>query len=339
VSFSLTSAGSPAVPRLAEGWIRGTALGALDACVDQVDGARIRALELFAGASGRAYSIHTTQLLLHLQGLRAHLVRAADLFGSYADRLVAHETLLAGVRARALAAGLEVAGDLVLPPQDPLDLVAGKTWSDLAGLVADEQHDLLAWVSTHLEGAVESFADESLVRWVLNFLQTNHGTLVSGAATITLRGLGLRRLGAAERFLDGLDPAALDRQGRTQVIDEVGRLVSGADQLDRLGRLMGPVGITYDTILALEGDEPAGDSFRLLGGTAAGSLAPLVFAGGPALWVGTVAFTLAGSTAAEALWDELPQPMQDSADEIVGEVVDGAQDLVSAGFDEIRSWG
>lgn len=345
MSFSLTSAGSPDVPRLAEAWVRSTALGALDACVDEVVDARTRAADQFSGASGLAYSAHTGQMLLHLQALRARFVRAADLFASYADRLVAHETLLAGVRSRALAAGLEVVGDRVLPPEDALDLVAGRTWSDLAGLVADEQRDLLSWVTTHLKGSVESFTDESLVRWVLDFLQTHHATLLTGTTGTRLQVLAARRLGEAEELLRGLDmvddPFDFDVDNRLRVEGEVDELIDGAGQLDRLGRVMGPVGVTYDTISALDSEEPAGDLITVLGGTAAGTLAPILLAGGP---VGVVAatgvvLTVAGSVVADRLWGRLPEPMQESADEIVGEVVDGAKDLVSAGFDEVRSWG
>lgn len=344
MSFSLTSAGSPDVPRLAESWVRTTALGALDACVDEVVDARARAADQFSGASGLAYAAHTGQMLLHLQTLRARFVRAADLFGSYADRLVAHETLLAGVRSRALAAGLVVLGDQVLPPDDAMDLVAGTTWSDLAGLVADEQRDLLAWVTAHLEGSVESFTDESLVRWVLDFLQTHHATLLTGTAGTRLRVLAARRLAEAEELLRGLDlvddPFDFDVDNRLRVEGEVDELIDGAGQLDRLGRVLGPVGITYDTVMALESDEPASGLIPVLAGTAAGAAVPILLTG-PVGLVGatTVLATIGGAALADTMWQRLPEPMQESADEIVGDVVDGARDLVSAGFDEVRSWG
>jgi hypothetical protein len=343
VSFSLTSAGSPGVPRLAEGWIRGTALAALDACVDEVDGARVRALDLFLGTSGQAYSVHTMQLLLHLQGLRSRFVRAADLFGSYADRLVAHETLLAGVRARALAAGLEVAGDLVLPPEDPSDLVAGKTWSDLAGLVADEQHDLLAWVSAHLEGAVESFADETLLAWVRGFVESYHSTLISA--------------------------------GGEGLLTKAGQLASRyADDLTRLGRLPGPIGLAYDAVTALEGDTPAEGLFVAGVGFATATVAvatlpvtvPTVAVAGV-----TVLATVGGALVAQKAWDRLPDEATDVLDQaakdawvattdiaadawdeatdiasdrwpeltdLASEGWDEATDLASAGLDELRSW-
>lgn len=342
MSFSLTSAGSPAVPRLAEGWIRGTALGAVDACVDEVVAARDQAVSQFVGSSGLAYSLHVGQMLHHLQELRGRFVRAADLFGSYADRLVVHEMLLDGVRARALAAGLDVAGDLVLPPQDPFDLVAGKAWSDLAGLVADEQHHLLAWVSTHLEGAVESFADDSLLDYVRSFLESYHSTLISA--------------------------------GSEGLLTKAGQLATRyADDLARLGRLPGPIGLTYDAITALEGDSPAEGLFVAGVGfvTATVAVATLPVTAPTAAVAGvTVLATVGGALAArkawdrmpdeatdaldeaaeaawdatadvavEVLWDQLPEPMQDPADEIVTEVVDGARDLVSAGVDEVRSWG
>lgn len=342
MSFSLTSAGSPDVPRAAEGWLRSTGVDALDACADEVVAARDRAISQLVGSSGLAYSLHVGQLLHHLEELRSRFVRAADLFGSYADRLVAHETLLAGVRARALAAGLEVAGDLVLPPKNPFDLVAGKTWSDLAGVVADEQHDLLAWVSDHLEGAVESFEDESLLDWVRGFVESYHSTLISA--------------------------------GGEGVLTKAGRLATRyADDLTRLGRLPGPIGLTYDAVTALEGDSPAEGLFVAGAGFVAATVAvatlPVTATTATVAGV-TVLATVGGSLAAqkawdrmpdeatdvldeaakdawdatadvgvEILWDKVPEPMQDTADEIVADVVDGAQDLISAGFDEVRSWG
>ena len=222
--------------------------------------------------------------------------------------------------------------------------MAGRTWSDLAGLVADEQRDLLSWVTTHLEGSVESFTDESLVRWVLDFLQTHHATLLTGTTGTRLQVLAARRLGEAEELLRGLDmvddPFDFDVDNRLRVEGEVDELIDGGGQLDRLGRVLGPVGITYDTVMALESDEPASGLIPVLAGTASGAAVPILLTG-PVGVVGltTVLVTIGGAALADTLWKRLPDPMQESADEIVGEVVDGAKDLVSAGFDEVRSWG
>lgn len=344
MSFSLTSAGSPDVPRAAEGWLRSTGVDALDACADEVVAARDRALSQLVGSSGLAYSLHVGQLLDHLEGLRSRFVRAADLFGWYADRLVAHETLLAGVRARALAAGLEVAGDLVLPPPDPSDLVAGRTWSDLAGLVADEQHALLAWVSTHLEGAVESFTDESLLDWVRGFVASYHSTLISASS-----------------------------EG---VLTTAGRLAGRhADDLTRLARLPGPIGLAYDAVTALGSDTPA-EGLVVAGvgfATAAVAVATLPITVPTAAVAGvTVLATVGGALAAQKAWDRMPDEATDALDAAVedardatldviadgwdvttdlasdrwpemtylaSEAADEATDLVSAGIDEVRSWG
>lgn len=305
MSLSLTSAGSPTVPRLAEGWLRSTGVGALDACADEVLAARDRAVTQFVGSSGLAYSLHVGQMLHHLQELRARFVRAADLFGSYADRLVAHETLLAGARARALAAGLEVAGDLVLPPQDPVDLVAGRTWSDLAALVAGEQHDLLAWVSTHLQGAAESFTDESLLDWVRGFVESYHSTLVSAGA-------------------EGL----LTRAGQL-----AGQY---ADDLTRLGRLPGPIGLAYDAVTALESDTPAEGLFVAgVGfGTAAVAVATLPVTVPTAAVAGvTVLATVGGALAAQKAWDRMPDEATDVLDEAAKDAWDATTDLAADGWD------
>lgn len=310
MSFSVTSAGSPDVPRLAEAWVRGTALGALDACVDEVVDARARAADQFTGASGLAYSAHTGQMLLHVQALRARFVRAADLFGSYADRLVAHEALLAGVRARALAAGLEVVGDLVLPPPDPTDLVAGRTWSDLAGLVAGEQQDLVVWVSTHLEGAVESFSDESLVNWVRGFVESYHSTLVSAAG-----------------------------EG---ILTRAGQLVTRyADGLTRLGHVPGPVGLAYDAVTALESDEPAAGLFAAGAGfaTATVAVATLPVTAPTAIVAGvTVLATVGGVLVAEKAWDRLPDEATEILDEAAEDAWDATQDWAGDRWKEVEGW-
>lgn len=305
MSFSLTSAGSPDVPRAAEGWLRSTGVGALDACADEVLAAGDRAVSQFVGSSGLAYSLHVGQLLHHLQELRSRLVRAADLFGSYADRLVAHETLLAGARARALAAGLEVAGDLVLPPQDPFDLVAGKTWSALAGLVADEQHDLLAWVSTHLEGAVGSFTDESLLDWVRGFVESYHSTLISASS-----------------------------EG---VLATAGRLAGRyADDLTRLARLPGPIGLAYDAVTALESDTPA-EGLVVAGvgfATAAVAVATLPVTVPTAAVAGvTVLATVGGALAAQKAWDRMPDEATDALDAAARDARDATLDVVADGWD------
>jgi hypothetical protein len=310
VTFSLTSAGSPDVPRHAEAWVRSTALGALDACVDEVVDARTRAADQFAGASGLAYSAHTGQMLLHLQALRARFVRAADLFSSYADRLVAHEALLAGVRSRALAAGLEVVGDRVLPPDDAADLLTGVTWSELAGEVLDEHRDLATWVATHLEGAVESFRDESLVRWVRAFVEDYASTLVSTATEGVLTGAGQ----LAGRF---------------------------ADDLARLGRLPGPVGLAYDAVTALQGETPAEGLFTAGVGftTATVAVATLPVTAPTAAVVGTtILATVGGVLVAEKAWDRLPDEATEILDEAAEDAWDAGGDWVGERWEEVGAW-
>ena len=310
MSFSLTSAGSPDVPRLAEAWVRSTALGALDACVDEVVGARGHAADQFSGASGLAYSAHTGQMLLHLQTLRARFVRAADLFGSYADRLLAHETLLAGVRSRALAAGLEVVGDRVLPPVDATDLATGGAWSRLAEEVLEEQRDLAAWVASHLEGAVESFTDEPLVRWVRGFVEAYRSTLLSSAAESVLTRTGQ----LATRF---------------------------AEDLTRLGRVPGPVGLAYDAVAALQGETPAEGLFTAGVGftTATVAVATLPVSAPAAAVVGTsVLATVGGVLVAEKAWDRLPGEATEILDEAAEDAWDATQDWAEDRWKEVEGW-
>lgn len=310
MSFSLTSAGSPAVPRLAEGWVRGTALPALEACQEGVLDARDRALHQFVGSSGLAYSLHVGQMLHHLDALRAHLVRAADLFGSYADRLVAHEVLLAGVRSRALAAGLEVVGDRVLPPADATDLATGRAWSRLAEEVLEEQRDLAAWVASHLEGAVESFTDEPLVRWVRGFVEAYRSTLLSSAAESVLTKAG---------------------QLSTRV----------AEDLTRLGRVPGPVGLAYDAVTALQGETPAEGLFTAGVGftTATVAVATLPVSAPAAAVVGTsVLATVGGVLVAEKAWDRLPDEATEILDEAAEDAWDATQDWAEDRWKEVEGW-
>ena len=132
-AFSIASDGSPAVPRLASTWVRGTALPATVRASEQVQQALDRAADSFQGISGTAYAFHASIMLRHLGVLADGLTRAAALFESYAERLVAHERLLSGVRARAVAAGFPVTGDLVGAPDGPAD---SGDWSTMAAEVA-----------------------------------------------------------------------------------------------------------------------------------------------------------------------------------------------------------
>lgn len=310
MSLSLASAGSPDVPGLAATWIRSTARGALDACMDQVVDARGCAAGQFAGASGLAYAAHTAQMLQHLEGLQARLVHAADLFESYADRLAAHEAMLAGVRSRALAAGLVVLGDLVLPPVDATDLATGGAWSRLAEEVLEEQRDLAAWVASHLEGAVESFTDEPLVRWVRGFAEAYRSTLLSSAAEGVLTRAGQ----LATRF---------------------------AEDLTRLGRVPGPAGLAYDAVAALQGETPAEGLFTAGVGftTATVAVATLPVSAPAAAVVGTsVLATVGGVLVAEKAWDRLPDEATEILDEAAEDARDATQDWAGDRWNQVEGW-
>lgn len=310
MSFSLTSAGSPDVPRTAVTWMQAAGLPALERAVEEVVTAHERALSDFAGTSGRAYSLHSLQMLLHLQALRSRLQRAAALFSSYADRLAAHEARLAEVRARALAAGLEVIGELVPPPVEATDLATGGAWARLAEEVLEEQRDLADWVRTHLESTVESFIDEPLVRWVHTFVEDYASTLVSTAAEGVLTKAG-------------------------QLTTRVG------DDLARLGRVPGPVGLAYDAVTALQGETPAEGLFTAGVGFAAAavSVATLPVTAPTAAVVGTtVLATVGGVLVAEKAWDRLPDDATQLLDEAAEDAWDSGGDWVGERWEEVRGW-
>ena len=65
-AFSIASDGSPAVPRLASTWVRGTALPATVRASEQVQQALDRAADSFQGISGTAYAFHASIMLRHL---------------------------------------------------------------------------------------------------------------------------------------------------------------------------------------------------------------------------------------------------------------------------------
>lgn len=319
MTFSLVSAGSPAVPRAAAGWLRATALPAVALAIREVSAARDRAVLHFVGRSGGAYSVHVGGLLGHLSALESRLSRAALLVESYADRLVAHELLLASVRARALSAGLSVVGDSV---PAPTDLLASVTWSELAGEVAREQSALLGWVRTELEPEVARYADPDLSQWAADFIDANRvGLAASGLETTATRG-----------------GALLSARG----------LLDSADRLEQLSRIPGPASTLYDTVTALEGDTPA-EGLVQLGGSAAAVAATtatvaLLAPAAPVLAVGvlTVAAGAAGTLAARGAWSLLPERTQDDVDGFVGEVWDDTKDVVTdaAGgyLDHLRTW-
>lgn len=306
MSVSLAVAGSATVPRAATAWLRDTALPAVSRAIDDVTTARARALHGFVGASGSAYSAHAEALLSHLEALRERLLCAERLFASYAERLRAHEAALAEVRARALAAGLQVRGDDLLPPRG---LVSSLTWSELATHVLHEHRDLATWVGAELDAAVASFSDPGLVRWVSDFLDTHRVALASaGLEAIAVRGGG-----------------ELAHRG----------LLQQADHLDRLARASGPAATVVNTVVALESDEPAEGLALVAGGAGLAALAPVLVGGAPVVLAGavTVGLGILGARAAQGVWDRLPEDVQDSADAAVDEAWQSAKDAVAETWD------
>lgn len=310
MSAWLAPAGSPAVPRIAAGWVRGTALPALGVALADVGAARDRAGLGFVGASGGAYALHTASLLHHLGALRDRLLAAAVLFESYADRLVLHEATLASLRARAVAAGLEVVGDTVLPPTGLVDSVA---WSEIASAVLGEHQSLAAWVATELDAAVPTYSDPDLTRWVAGFLDDNRVSLAAGGLETTARQGGVS-LAARE-------------------------LLAEAARMDRLAKIPGPVSTAYETVVALESDTPAEGVAGVVGGVAATAAvtataaalvpaAPVVLVGGAAVLVG-----IGGTWLATKVWQQLPDGFQDAADEAVGDTWECTKSLAEDAWD------
>lgn len=311
MSFSLVPAGSPAVPRVAATWVRAHAVPAIGVAIADVGAARDRAALGLVGASGGAYSLHVDSLLAHLGRLRDRLLGAAVLFESYADRLAAHEATLAGVRTRAIAAGLEVLGDTVLPPTGLLESVA---WSDLASAVLGEHRALASWVATELDAVVPAYSDPDLTRWVADFLDANRvGLAASGLELVATRG--------------GAGLAARE-------------LLEGAARMDQLARIPGPATVVHDSVVALESDTPAEGLCLVAGGTALAALAPVLVAGAPALVVAGTAVVLgyAGTKVAQQAWDRLPEPVQDALDEAVEDTWDGTKDLAEDVAEDAWDW-
>lgn len=299
MSLSLASAGSPEVPRVAVAWLRTTALPAIASAIHDVSAARDRGVVHFVGVSGAAYASHAGGLLAHLSALESRVLRAAGLFESYAERLVAHEALLASVRSRAMSAGLSVVGDAVPAPSGLLPSLA---WSELAGVVAREQTALVAWAQTELESQVSTYSDPDLARWAAEFLDAN-------------------RVGLAST---GIETAA---DHGSQALSTRG-LLDSAEQLHRLSKVPGPASTAYDLVVALESDTPAEGLCLVAGGVALAALAPAVVAGAPAIVVAGTAIALgyAGTKVAQRAWDRLPEEVQDTLDDTVRDAWEGASD-------------
>lgn len=310
MTFSLTPAGSPAVPRAAASWVRGTALPAVTIALHDVAAARGAAATGLIGTSGLAYSVHAADLLAHIGRFRDRLAEAAGLFEAYAERLVSHEDTLLGIRAESLACGFEVVGDAVLPPVGVLDAVR---WSQLASAVLVEHQSLAAWVHAVLDAAVPSFDDPDLARWVADFLSDNRvGLAAAGLEATAARG-----------------GVAMTARG----------LLDAAERLDHLARIPGPVSTVVDTVVALEGDHPAEGVAGVVGGVAATAVttaalaavapaAPVVAVGAAAVVVG-----LGATYAATKAWQQLPVGFRDAADEVVAESWDGVKDDVVDAWD------
>ena len=311
MTFSLAPAGSPAVPLAAAGWVRGTALPAVETALQDVAAARDAAAAGFVGASGLAYSVHVGDLLAHLGRFRDRLRDAVELVEAYAERLVTHEHTLLGIRAESVACGLQVVGDTVLPPTT--GVVPAVRWSQLASAVLAEHQSLAAWVHDVLDAAVPSFTDPDLARWVAAFLSDNRvGLTAAGLETTAARG-----------------GVAMTARG----------LLDAAERLDHLARIPGPVSTVVDTVVALEGDHPAEGVAGVVGGVAATAVttaaiaaaapaAPVVAVGAAAVVVG-----LGATYAATKAWQQLPDGFRDAADEVVAESWDGVKDDVVDAWD------
>lgn len=300
MTFSLTPAGSPEVPRTAAAWVRGTALPAVATALHDVGVAREAAASGLVGASGLAYAVHAGTLLSHIGRFRDRLEHAAALVESYAERLASHEATLLGIRAEALACGFEVVGDTVLPPVGVLGAVR---WSELASAVLTEHQSLATWVHDVLDAAVPSFTDPDLARWVAAFLDDN-------------------RVG----FATGVLEAAATRGGSLLTARGLSEV---AEHLHGAGRLLGPASTAYEAVVALEGDQPAGDLVGLAGGVALAALAPALVVSSSAVAVTATGVLLAagGTLAAKHAWERIPEPAREEVDQAVADAWDATKDV------------
>jgi len=323
-AFSIASDGSPAVPRLGVTWVRGTALPALVTAREQVQEALDRAADSFQGISGTAYAFHASIMLRHLGVLADGLTRAAALFESYADRLVAHERLLSGVRAQAVASGFPVTGDMVGTPDGP----AGSTeWTAMAAGVAAERQALRQWVATHLDAALADFLDEETFEWVGQFFATHHSTLVSGALGTALQKAHLHKV------------ANIDRGGVRLTARELDRLADDASRLARAAEAVGPIAVAYDTVTALESDEPGRGMAQVSGGVIAAGLV-LTLPVSSAVVAGLLATgaTIVAVEGVKHAWGELPDDWTDTLDESIGEGWDDLKDATGDVAGKVWSW-
>ena len=323
-AFSVASDGSPAVPRLAARWVRRTALPATVRASEQVQQSLDRAADSFQGISGTAYAFHASIMLRHLGVLADGLTRAAALFESYAERLVAHERLLSGVRAQALAAGFPVTGDLVGAPDGPS---GSAEWTAMAAGVAAERQSLREWVATHLQAAVDGLVDEETFEWVGQFFTTHHSTLASGVLGTALKKSHVSRVGD------------IDRGGVRLTARELDRLADAADRLSKAGDALGPITVAYDTVSALESDEPGLGMATVSGGViAAGLVLTLPISSVVISGAVTIIVTMAAVEGVERVWGQLPDDWTDTLDESIGDGWDDLKDATGDVAGKVWSW-
>jgi predicted nucleic acid-binding protein len=175
-------------------------------------------------------------------------------------------------------------------------------WSQLASAVLVEHQSLAAWVHDVLDAAVPSFTDPDLARWVAAFLSDNRVGLAAGALeAVATRG-----------------GSVLTSRGLAEV----------AEHLHGAGRLLGPAATAYDTVVALEGDHPAGDLVGVAGGVALAALAPALLVGGSAVAVtGTaVLLGIGGTLAAKNAWERIPEPAREEVDQAVADAWDATKE-------------
>lgn len=114
--------------------------------------------------------------------------------------------------------------------------------------------------------------------------------------------------------------------------------------IGRGGKLLGPLGIGIDSYSALESDHPGGGLIAVGVGAAAtaGTIAliataPVTVPTAAAVGAG-VAVGIGATWLANQGWDALPDSVTDPVDDFVGGAWDGAQDLASDGWGEVKSW-
>lgn len=354
--------GDPASVRATATWLRGTLAANVETAGDRQVSARSRSAGAWEGEAAEAYQAFSKTVLSATDTHVARVKRAATAYDAYAARLETAQATMRGIRARARAGDLTVAGTVIqAPPEVPPGMVVPGSPEDLAretavakvtlfNTLADDAtlgHENFAqWVQTHLPPDVadaEERDELGTLSEVVAGWAKNAGAGMAGLA-LTKLAKDMRAEGLAYRLKvrRSGNPGYRPPKNPQDLLDR-------AKLLGKWGRrFLGPVGIGLDVFFGIQEARETGDWGRaaattgtsiVVGGLATAGIIAL---GGPAILAigGGALVAYAASEGVGYLWDhkeEIADWTKDRWDDTV-DLASGAVDGIKDTWDAVTPW-